>query len=197
LTPRVPAKKFKKWAFLAAVVGHVGSRHIGSTQTPDGVGNPSGDGIECWGSRGEDVDVFVAVVVGGVLLDEDVVVDEAIKCLLDDVGGDADDDDDDEWGLFGVRDCRWWWSVCDEGGLILKSIGDVEAIGLFVVDDDESGRSEVVDDLGDSRESFVGRFEEEILLLSADAEVEWLFISSVSILLQARVNIASGSHFSS
>ena len=32
---RAPAKKFKNWAFLAAVVGQVGSRHIGSRQIPD------------------------------------------------------------------------------------------------------------------------------------------------------------------
>jgi hypothetical protein len=69
----------------------------------------------------------------------------------------------------------------------------VEAIGLFW-GDDESGLSEVVEDLGDSSDSFA-RFEldeDEVILWSL-----WLFIKSVSILLHARVNMARGSHFSS
>ena len=90
----------------------------------------------------------------------------------------------------------------DDGGRTLKSIGDVDdEIGLRwprFGESDESGRSEAVEDLGDWCESLADLLADplplELILWSL---VPWPFIRSVSILLQARVNIASGSHFSS
>lgn len=90
----------------------------------------------------------------------------------------------------------------DDGGRTLKSIGDVDdEIGLWwprFGESDESGRSEAVEDLGDWCESLADLLADplplELILWSL---VPWPFIRSVSILLQARVNIASGSHFSS
>ena len=166
-TPRAPAKKLRKCAFLAAVVGHVGSLHIGSTQTPGGVG-----------TIGDVIGIRDDVVVGG---EEDFLFD-----------GDAADVDD-------AFDVGRLTSDEDEGRT-LKSIGEVDAIG-FRFGEDDSGRSEAVEDLGDSRDSFADLDgpctdedddEEEVILCS------WLcFMRSVSILLHARVNMASGSHFSS
>lgn len=64
--------------------------------------------------------------------------------------------------------------------------------------DDDSGRSDATDDLGDSDVDtlwFLWLLAPDGLLRSAACP--WLFIKSVSILLQALVNMARGSHFSS
>jgi hypothetical protein len=156
-----PAKKLRKCAFLAAVVGHVGSRHRGSTQT-------GGDGATAGRPRGE-ASGRREVVAGGVA---DGAADAGVVGFFD--GGGGVDDEDDECGRFS-----------DDGGLTLKLMGDADLwLWCDDVDDDDSGRS--VDDRGDSLD------EVDVILCSP-----WLFMRSVSILLHARVSIASGSHFSS
>ncbi len=61
--------------------------------------------------------------------------------------------------------------------------------------DDDSGLSDATDDLGDSEEDAFRAADPDGLFLSWPCP--WLFMRSVSILLQARVSMARGSHFSS